>query len=369
MLKDLFDKGKCALGFHVEAWRYAREGSCQQASVCVRCQVVSDRVVHDWPDGWALVSPDDCQMARACRRCGERETRTEHDWGAPAYVADGSCDQVRGCSRCGSEMPAAAAHVWNAWVYTEEGSCRQTLGCSRCAAPGADTRTAHEWSLWQYSPFYEAQVRVCSRCGEMPFDADPADEDGTPLSLQRFAAAVLDVSGASDMAALRERVVAHQRVLLSPAVQHYFKFAMANAAGDAAQTETLQTLAQVFDRCRVEGIDAVLRPAPPPIPSPADAGLDRRLPGHWRHVESMSSPGLSLVIDTHLVLETSGRFEWWSKSSGSGTSGRERGVWSNNDGTLVLAFDNGSRAAWRYHIESGRMFLPDERRYRLWQRV
>ncbi len=30
MLKDLFDKGKCALGFHVEAWRYAREGACQQ---------------------------------------------------------------------------------------------------------------------------------------------------------------------------------------------------------------------------------------------------------------------------------------------------------------------------------------------------
>jgi hypothetical protein len=336
---------------------------------------VSQRVVHDWPDAWQLLSPAECQMARACRRCAERETRTEHDWGAAAYTADDRCDQVRDCSRCGTQTPAGTTHVWDAWVYGEDGSCLQTIGCSRCGAPGADNRTAHEWSPWQYSPFYDAQVRVCGRCGEMPFDIDAADDDGTPLSLQRFAAAVVDVTAAADLPALRERVVAHQRELLSPAMERYFRFALASAAGDTAQTETLQTLAELLERCRLEGIDAVLRPAPPPIPPPLPGGaapsgtVDARLPGHWRHVESMSSPGLSMVIDTHLVLETSGRFEWWSKSSASGTSAKERGVWSNTGGTLVLAFDNGSRSTWRYHIESGRMFLPDERRYRLWQRV
>lgn len=375
MLKDLFDKGKCALGFHVEAWRYARAGACQQTSVCTRCQAVSERVVHDWPDSWALVSPAGCQMTRACRRCGENETRTEHDWGEPAYVASNRCEQARPCSRCATQLSAGTMHVWTAWTYGEDGSCAQTLGCSRCGAAGTGTRTSHDWSEWTYSPFYETRVRVCTRCGEMPFEVDPGDDDGTPMSLQRLATFVRDVSAAADMAALRELLVRHQRELRSPAMEQYFRFAGESAAGDTVQIGTLQALAEVFERCRVEGIDAVLPPAPPPIPPPlpastaSPAGLDARVTGHWRHVETMSSPGLSLVIDTHLVLDASGRFEWWSKSSATGTSGTQRGRWSSTGGTLLLAFDNGSRSTWRYTVDGGRMFLPDERRYRLWNRV
>ena len=79
MLKDLFDKGKCALGFHVGDWRYLQDGSCQQTRICSRCQVSSQQLVHPWQT-WDYETPDSCRMARRCGRCAETETKVEHVW-------------------------------------------------------------------------------------------------------------------------------------------------------------------------------------------------------------------------------------------------------------------------------------------------
>ena len=376
MLKDLFDKGKCALGFHVDAWQYLRPGSCQQTSSCARCRAVNQRILHDWPDAWSLVAPDDCRTVRTCRRCSDRELGIEHQWQEPDYVAEGVCDRIRVCVRCRSTMSADVAHDFSAWTYTEDDACAQAQTCSRCGLAGVATRTLHDWTPWQHSAFYEAQVRVCRRCGEMPFDVDPGDDDD-PMSLQRAARAVEELAAADDVPELRKRLVAHQRELWSPVADRYFRLAFAHADGDAGRIETLDVLRRLIDRCRVEGIDTVLAAAmaPPPLPptaAPADASAPSGLTGHWRHTESFASGGVSLATDTHLVLDASGLFEWWSKSAGSmgySSGERERGRWSAADGVLRLTFDGGSGRSLKYSVTRDSMFCPEEPRYRLWKRI
>jgi hypothetical protein len=385
MLKDLFDKGKCALGFHADAWRYARQGSCAQTSTCRRCQAVSRRVHHDWPDGWSLVSPQGCEVARRCRRCPEQEITVEHRWGPTAYRADGSCEQVQPCVRCGAEKEAAAVHLWTEWTYDAGESCAQTLRCARCNAAGGSSRVSHEWSRWQQSAFYEAQVQVCGRCAEMVFDLDPADDDGVPLSMQRAAATVARISAdAEDPAAFREAVLAHRREMLSPVTDRYLRFAIEHYAAEPPKRDPLTALAALLERCRSQGADAVLRPAaivPPPLPASATGtgqafaaspSTDIALVGHWRHTESFASGGVSLVTDTHLLLTASGRFERWSKSAGSmgsTQSARDAGNWSVVSGSLRLAFDDGRRDHFRFDLSGDSMLCPDETRYRLWRRI
>jgi hypothetical protein len=36
MLKELFDSGKCALGFHSGDWRYVSDQRCEQLQICSR---------------------------------------------------------------------------------------------------------------------------------------------------------------------------------------------------------------------------------------------------------------------------------------------------------------------------------------------
>lgn len=375
MLKELFDKGRCALGFHAEAWAYAGPGSCEQTSTCARCGAVARRVEHAWPAAWTPPAPGECQARRVCFRCGEEETRAEHDWGDPQYVSDDSCETVSVCSRCDAEVSGDVVHDFNTWTYDGDEACTQSDVCARCGTPGSSRRTHHDWTPWQHSPFYETRVRVCRRCGEMPFDVDPGTDDD-PLSLQKVMRAVQDVAGAEEVPELRRRLMAHQPELWSPAADRYFRFALAHVAGDAARTETLDVLQRLIARCRAEGIDAVLAPAmpqslPPPVPQTASDG-DAHLPGHWRHTESFASGGVSLATDTHLVLDGSGRFAWWSKSAGSmGSSegGREQGRWSAADGVLRLVFDDGTTRSFAYEVDADTLFAPGESRYRLWHRI
>ena len=383
MLKDFFNKGKCALGFHAEAWRYLRARACQQASICPHCQAQSERVLHQW-SGWQLAAADRCEMLRYCDRCQEGETKVEHEWALPRYTATDSCEQVRPCSRCGEQKADRTLHVWGSWAYEAEGSCSQRATCVRCAAEGNAHRISHAWTPWQQSDFYEAPVRVCGRCAEMVFDTgDPVDAD-TPISMQSVERAIAHAMGSPTTAVLGERIAANRRELLSPVTPRYVRFAIERRAKDEPTKEVLLQLTELLERCRHEGIDAVFTPpaaavsaAPTPSRTPSSqahgrATLDTRLCGQWLHTEAMSSGGYSLVIDTHLVLDTTGRFAWWSESAGvMGTrqSAPEPGVWSAVEGVLRLAFDDGNGRLMPYVVEGDSMLCPNETRYRLWKRV
>jgi hypothetical protein len=131
MLKDLFDKGKCALGFHIGDWRYLQDRSCQQTRICSRCKAASQQLVHTW-QRWDYESMDACRMARQCARCAETETKIEHVWGSAIYASEKFCALVRPCSRCNETLPAGNSHLWQSWSYDAEDNCSQIVTCSRC---------------------------------------------------------------------------------------------------------------------------------------------------------------------------------------------------------------------------------------------
>jgi hypothetical protein len=395
MLKDLFDRGKCALGFHAGEWRYMRSGDCQQTRVCSRCQAESQQTLHTW-EPWEYAAADDCRMARQCSRCGEEETKTEHAWGAPVYQAEGSCEQVRPCSHCREKAPAGTTHVWKLWTYDAEDTCSQILICLRCKEAGTGRRISHDWGAWCDSAFYETRVRVCKRCAEMVFDLGNAENEQNVVSLQTVDRAVSTVMESTDAATVRERITSHRDVLFSRVAEKYFRFAIDQRAPDGSAKDTLRKLAGLIERCRTEGIDAVLNPAaasPQPatisrtvlgpknedvtpsglqMPQQASRRLDARLLGHWRHTESMVSGAVSQATDTHLILDSSGGFQWWSKSVGSfgeTESASQYGRWSVVESTLELEFDDRKSLGLRYALEADTMFCNNQSRYRLWSRI
>ena len=385
MLKDLFDRGKCALGFHAGDWRYLREGSCQQTRVCSRCKTESQQLVHTW-QAWDYQNADACLMARECGRCGEKETKTEHVWGTPVYQSEGSCAVIRPCSRCEETKGAGSAHVWESWSYEGDQVCSQVVTCTRCGDTGPERRIAHEWGAWYQSHFYGTGARVCSRCAEMVFDLEEGNKTDQ-VSLQMVDRAVWNVMESKDSATVRERMTQHSQVLFNPVAEKYFKFAIDQRAPDESAKDTFRQLAGLIERCRIQGIDAVFSPpvkaASPPTTSitstvvsaakPAAEELDRRLLGHWRSTEILGSGGgFSMSTDTHCVLDVEGRFEWCSvsvSSLGRRPSEPKYGNWSTSDNTLVLNFDQGNPLARNYVIESATMLWPGDRRWRIWERI
>jgi hypothetical protein len=386
MFKDLFDKGKCALGFHTGEWRYLQDRSCEQTRICSRCRVASQQLVHPWQT-WDYESSNDCRMSRRCGRCAEAESKVEHVWASPIYASEQSCALVHPCSRCKETSPAGNAHVWQSWSYDTANNCSQVLGCSRCGESGSERRTVHDWGAWQSSQFYDAPVRVCPRCAEMVFNFDDQGEQNQ-VSLQMVDRAVWNVMEATDSAGVRERLLQNKKVLFDPVAEKYFKFAIDQRAPDESARNTFRQLAGLIERCRSEGIEAVFAPAasrasayaaasssvsPGRTPSSAPAGeKNARVVGHWRHTEARSSGGFSMAIDTHCVLDPSGRFEWWSKSMssfGPSTSGPENGTWSASGNMLNLNFDDGTILAREVVIENTTMFWPGDGRYRLWERI
>lgn len=362
MLKDLFDKGKCALGFHVEAWQYAQSNLCRQTSRCTRCGVVSERTAHVW-EGWHRFDDISCSAIRACQRCRRQETQDDH--------------------------------AWEAWAYDQRGSCQQHVVCSRCHQPGTGTRIEHARGDWTWSPFYETGVAVCGRCGEMVFATSDGEEE--PVTFQQADAAIQHLLAASSVEELRQRIIQQQAVLFTPVAVHAFRFSADQRASDADDAQVIVHLAGVVARCRDEGIDTVLPPPPPPEPaqpppSPASpppraaasssasasasasssTQAEARLVGYWRSTEVMSSSGFSMATDTHLILEPDASFTFWTMSSGSAgshTSDREHGTWSSGAGTLRLVFANGTTMSRRIVVERGTMLWPDDDRWRLWERI
>jgi hypothetical protein len=195
--------------------------------------------------------------------------------------------------------------------------------------------------------------------------------------------AVQDVMQATDADGVRKQITRLSTVLFSPVTEKYFNFAVYQLAATAEAKDVYRKLAGVIDLCRREGIDNVFSPttsATAPVTSGAsnnapaqpfvksDAHLDQRLIGHWRHTEILGSGGFTMTIDTHCILDASGRMQWYSRTA-SGTDGPESGVWLAANGTLNLKFDKGDRLAFAYVLEGTTMFCPREGRYRLWERV
>jgi hypothetical protein len=388
MLKDLFDKGKCALGFHVGDWRYLQDGSCQQTRLCSRCKTASQQLVHTWQD-WDYESTDACRMARHCGRCAETETKVEHVWASAIYASEESCALIRPCSRCKETLPAGDSHVWQSWTYDAADNCSQVVTCSRCSETGTERRTVHDWGGWHSSQFYDVPVRVCRRCAEMVFKFDHETHPTDQVSMQMIDRAVWNIMEAKDSATVRERLLQNKEVLFNPIAEKYFRFAVDQRAPDENARDTFRQLAGLIERCRSEGIEAVFTPpATPQSPgnaSPSSGASPARGPstspageragpllGHWRHTEAPASGRFSMAIDTHCVLDSSGRFEWWSKSMssfGGSTSGPENGNWSASGNTLHLNFDEGTSLAREYVLKDTTMFWPGDGRYRIWQRI
>ncbi len=380
MLKDLFGRGKCALGFHSGEWRYIDGEHCQQVRICPRCNNESRQLVHTWQD-WLYAIADSCDMTRHCSRCQELESKTEHVWATPVYESEGVCTQVRPCSRCKERTPAGSAHIWNTWVYEKAtGPCSQRSACSRCGEAGKETRIAHDWGDWCASDFYAVPVRACRCCGDLVFRLADSGEPN-PISLQMVDRAVQDVLTAKDVGVVRERISRHRVALFTPVAAKYFAFAIDQLAPDTDSKDTLRKLSAVIDRCRVEGADHVFSPPVPPpssvptpppparaVPRPAPPPtetIDPRFVGHWRSQEFL---GGTYVIDTHCVLDPQGRFQWYTRSS-RGTGSPEQGSWTSTAQTLTLTFDGGAKRILECVVKEATLFCPQEGRYKLWERV
>jgi hypothetical protein len=223
----------------------------------------------------------------------------------------------------------------------------------------------------------------------MVFNLDHESEQKDQVSLQIVDRAVWNVMEATDSAGVRERLSQNKEALFNPVAEKYFKYAIDQRAPDESARNTFRQLAGLIERCRSEGIEAVFAPpaaspdsayAPPsssvsaaPAASIASAGEKNvRLFGHWRHTEPRSSGGFSMTIDTHCVLDPSGRFEWWSKSVssfGPSTSGPENGTWSASGNMLQLKFDDGTSLAREVALKDTTMLWPGDGRYRIWERI
>jgi hypothetical protein len=384
MWRDLLDKGKCALGFHIGDWVYVRERGCEQVRICSRCHAETRQTVHTW-GAWQYRASDSCEMARTCSRCGEDEHKTEHVWGDAAYESEESCKTVRPCTRCNERTPAGDAHTWQSWSYDAAESCGQTLTCSRCGQKGTKKRVEHHWAEWQQSEFYRSRVRVCGRCGELVFDLDETGNDADRISLQTASHAVATVMRAKDQSELRQRISEHDAVLFSAVTEKYFDFAVDQLASGAEAKESFRQYRELIGRCRNEGIETVFAPAPqttvstaesptPPEATTARLEFDTRLLGHWHSMEILGAgTGFSNTTDTHCVLDQSGRFQWQSQSFTSGLGGRtsqpQSGTWSASDNTLRLVFDNGNQLVRAYQLSGNSMLWPADSRYKLWQRT
>lgn len=100
MLKELFDKGKCALGFHAGEWRYVSESGCEQIQICSRCNNQSHQVVHHW-QAWQYDVSGACEMTCRCEPCKDQRPRPS------MFGASLSTKRPNRASRSGPVLAAA----------------------------------------------------------------------------------------------------------------------------------------------------------------------------------------------------------------------------------------------------------------------
>jgi len=386
MWKDLFDKGKCLLGFHEGAWRYRGARTCTQVQTCVRCGNTTERVEHQWAD-WGYERDGQCDQIRRCQRCGAVERQVTHSWGEPHYARADACDRIAVCARCREPQALDVVHVFDTWSYQTADSCSQVVTCSRCSVTGAPTRVEHDWGAWTRSAFYETNVRVCRHCGEMLLDARVSG-GGRPVAMQAIDADVNRVIAADTAPQIRAILTQAHSTLLTPAADKYFAFAFDQYADDAFRRGPLTAARTLVTRCQANGIDATLQelgleaPLPTPMvthsPTPgtpaqrkpasrrnAAGPLDKRLIGHWTNTEFLGQgTPMMMSIESHCVLDGSGRFEFVVQGNDV-----EAGTWTAGGGELVMRFDGGDSFVRSYIVDSSGMIWNNDSRFHFWRRV
>ncbi len=385
MFKNLLDKGKCSLGFHEGEWAFEEAGQCGQLRICVRCQTESRRTEHSWGE-WAYVTEDACDLERSCARCGQAEIDLEHHWGEAVYHEEGSCQQVHLCQRCGETKPAGIEHQWDNWLYLADDDCTQVQLCGRCGETSHQNQLNHDWGPWQQDDFYGVPLRVCRHCGELVFNLGAGHLASPQPSLQEMDDLMEQLLAAETLEELYKLVQANQTSLVSPVRELYFRFAFDQYSHDDDLREALENMQGLLNLCEQYGIEATFNqltggdqaaePVSGPTPAAPVSGsgqgqVDPRLAGRYRHTDSQYSDGFSMATDTHLLLDSNGRFSWSSETAGSfgsSQSGPEYGRWFVANNQLCLNFDSGSRMVQPFELSADSLFLPQEGHYRLWTR-
>src|SRR5262249_17574375 len=248
-LKNIFDAGKCLLGFHEGPWVYRTEADCTLVRTCSRCGQKSERVEHTWGE-WRYQAVESCAKLRECVRCRQFEQSVEHTWGEPVYARDGACDRVAVCGRCGHREPREVAHCFDQWTYRAEDDCTEINTCKRCGYQGSSTPVGHDWTEWERSEFYEAPVRVCRQCGDLLVQAH-----GSPVSMRAVEADAVRLAAARTESAVRRALTG--TTLLSQVSDKYFQFALEQLPSEDDH-RSLKATRDTAAYCRQYGLDATL---------------------------------------------------------------------------------------------------------------
>lgn len=395
MFKNLFNKGKCLLGFHQGEWQYELTNQCNQTQVCKRCQTESKRIEHVWGE-WTYQSEDACDLLRVCSRCTETESCIEHNWGQPTYKYSDSCIQVQVCNRCRKEEIGATKHCWERWEYLDADDCTQVQVCVRCGDRSQHSRLVHDWGNGNTANFTTppcVSVAIVPKCLLMLVKRERVSKQ------YRCKQSISLSPNYSQLTTGRKSdkfFIVNQHTLFSPITDKYFKFAFEQYPQDDTVQKPLKSMQLLLHSCQQIGIDTTIQKLISPtsetqsaqvtemrqsctpmvsVPSPSSqpqVQIDYSLVGHWRYTESMGGSGFSMVTDTHLVLDRDGQFVRYSRSAssmGSSQSPLESGQWKVIGGKLCFQYNDSSHSVHKYKVTSDRLFFPENSSQRLWQRV
>jgi hypothetical protein len=394
VLKNIFNSGKCMLGFHQGDWQYEEPQKCLKFQVCTHCAKRSTKIEHTWGE-WGYLAEGDCQQVRVCARCGEQEAQTVHVWGKDVYYTkDNDCSTVNFCERCKAEKPSGTIHVWGEWVYTSPDRCNQKQKCSRCGSLSSEEREQHAWEGWQYSSFYKGQVIVCQHCGLMPLNFDNSTNyTMTMQDVDRLYGDLLRASTVRQIVTAIRENKGYFSQPLNPVMNSYQDFVMAHMPEECGR-ETYKILAGVIQLISATGIDTVL-PYLNEIQSQsaqnpwqlvlskiqeADAyakrlaNLDRALIGHWRYTESMGDSGFSVVTDYHMTFAGDGSYAEYqhSVSAAMGTDRRSAplyGTWWSENRIVHVDFGPNGKVDFNYQFSGGYLVTVISGKQQFWERT
>lgn len=249
-----------------------------------------------------------------------------------SYKHPALCLQTRICTRCKTKEKRTQ-HEWGDWAFRAEKDCTQMRTCARCAA--TDERMQHQWHPPQYKTKDSCeQISLCARCGEETTHSRPTHRWGAWQE-------------SDDRLTRRCTRCGEQEVQARPIPQI-----------------PLQTAAP-------PPINVAPEPRPPAQPK-SEANSDRRLVGHWRHTNAMSSGGFSLVTDTHWILAEDGscsRYSHQASGMGENYSPERIGRWQASNGVLQIEDGDGGVEEHPYQLDGRNLFLPRQSHLRLWERV
>ena len=260
MIRNLFNKGKCKLGFHQGEWHYAEPANCTQTRTCERCQQLDTRLEHQWGE-WQPGADDPCQLITTCQRCGESKRRTEHQWGEWQYDGPDSCGQIRQCARCGSQKTGQPKHQWGEWQYQAADSCLQQQSCIRCGIDSPRSRQTHSWGDWYFADVQGSPAHSCLRCGEISTQHTPKDgarRRKRKPTVDEISSSVQQIFNTNNTAETEAALHAHKSILFSAPADDFLRRSIHGApAGSRAET-SFKELWVLLRQCEQLGVDTAM---------------------------------------------------------------------------------------------------------------